>query len=166
MLEIWKDIKDYEGIYMVSQLGRVKSLRRTDCIGRRRKGMILKQCFGVHRYLLVGLSRLGKTRTSAVHKLVAMAFMDGKTVGGKIIIDHINNDQHDNRVCNLQFITQRENVSKDKKGFSSKYIGVSWCKTTDKWRAQIKTDGKVTTLGRFDSEEMAAKAYKDHLKSL
>ena len=46
----------------------------------------------------------------------------------KLVVDHINNDPLDNRLENLQLISHRYNLSKDKKGGSSKFTGVSWDK--------------------------------------
>ena len=64
--EIWKDIKDYEGLYQVSSLGKVK---RTD------KNKLLKENLsGCRKYLKVNLSKHGKASLKRVHQLVAIAF--------------------------------------------------------------------------------------------
>ena len=69
--EIWKPIKDYEGLYEVSNLGRVKSLnyRGTG------KEKILKNSECNNGYLLIGLVKNGKLKTFYVHRLVAEAFI-------------------------------------------------------------------------------------------
>jgi ribosomal protein L15E len=72
-----------------------------------------------------------------------MAFLNHTPCGYKIVVDHIdNNIKTDNRLENLQLITQRENVSKDIKNTSSKYIGVCWHKKAKKWRSSIQINGK------------------------
>ncbi len=77
--------------------------------------------------------------------------------------DHINGDGLDNRRCNLRLCTNQQNAANSKKysiPTSSKYKGVSWDKKNKKWRASIHVL-KTIFLGRFDSEEDAAKAYNE-----
>ena len=68
-----------------------------------------------------------------------------------------------NNVNNLQVITKRENSSKDKKGIS-KYTGVTFNKKTNKWRSQIWINGQNKTLGSFDDELEAHRAYQKELQ--
>jgi hypothetical protein len=157
--EIWKDIPGYEGIYQVSDLGRVKSFKLN-------REKILK--LGVDRggYLGLTLCNEGKIRkTKKVHQLVAMTFLNHEPGGYKLVVDHKNNDKQDNRLENLQLVSQRENSSKDKNG-SSKYTGVSWDKQRSKWKSSIQINGKLKYLGYFDLEEEAGEYYQDALKSL
>lgn len=78
--EVWRDIKDYEGLYQVSNLGRVKSLERYVKFNDGRithyKEHILKQGKGTKGYLMVVLHKNGVGKTLKVHRLVAMAFPD------------------------------------------------------------------------------------------
>ena len=80
-------------------------------------------------------------------------------------VDHINHETTDNRRDNLRSVTSRQNSQnlRLKRNCSSKYPGVSYHKTSKKWRARIKI---TTTIGSFDSEEEAAKAYRDKVASL
>ena len=100
--EIWKPIKDYEGLYEVSNLGRVKSLNYRGT-GKER---ILKniECKG---YLTVCLTKNGKQKVLKVHRLVAEVFIPNPE--GKPCIDHINTIKTDNRVENLRWVTHKEN---------------------------------------------------------
>lgn len=77
------------------------------------------------------------------------------------IVDHINRDRLDNRKSNLRISTYSENnVNKiKKKGCSSRMVGVYLEKQTNKYKAHIGIEGKRKTLGRFDTEEEAARAY-------
>ena len=77
------------------------------------------------------------------------------------LIDHINSIKTDNRIENLRPATRKENDRNRKayKGSSSKYKGVSWCKQSQKWASYIKLDYKARNLGRYTSEEEAARAY-------
>ena len=154
-IEIWRVLPSNEN-YLISDLGRVQVLPRITKTGRKEKGKILKPYLGNNGYARVNISGNKKQ----VHQLVAEAFLNHKTCGYKAVVDHVNNVPTDNRVSNLQIISQRENTSKDKKGGTSKYVGVSWCKPRKKWLSQIIINGKVKYLGCFNSEEEAAKSYQ------
>ena len=149
-MENWKDIKGYEGSYQVSDLGRVKSLRY---------GNILNPYINSVGYKVVNLSENTKRVAKKVHSLVAECFLNHTPNGYKLVVDHINNVKTDNSLNNLQIITHRENCSKDKKGYSSKYVGVSYNKKNKKWISMISIDSKLNYLGSFNSEERASIAY-------
>jgi frataxin-like iron-binding protein CyaY len=153
-MEIWKDIPNYEGIYQVSDLGRVKSFRKN-------KVKILKQLENTRGYFRVGLyDKNLKNKTIVVHSLVAMAFLGHKPNKKQdLVIDHINNNKLDNRASNLQIITNRQNSSKQSKG-SSKYIGVHWSIKSKKWRACIAYKNRTIHLGLYENEKDAAISYK------
>ena len=111
--EVWRDVKGYEGLYQVSSEGRVKTLARTCNTkgGSKRtvKERILKPWLQKDGYLLVGLNVDGKRKTATVHRLVCKAFHDN--LDNKPEINHINEDKADNRACNLEWCTRRENVN-------------------------------------------------------
>lgn len=158
-MDFWKDVVGYEGIYQISNLGRVKSFQ----LGKER---ILKQNYNGKGYYIVKLCLSGFQKSKTVHQLVAESFLNHITKGRFVIVDHINNDKSDNRLENLQIITQRENTIKDfkqKKELTSKYIGVSWSKVSNKWQGSISINGKQKHLGYFKTEEQASIAYKNKL---
>ena len=159
MKEIWKNIESYEGLYQVSNFGRVRSLRFN-------KQRMLKPIINIYGYLVLNLCKDGNKKNLRIHQLVAMAFLDHKPNGMKIVVDHIDNNKKNNRADNLQLISQRQNSSKDKKGYSSKYVGVAWHKAKSKWLSKIWINGKSKHLGIFADEIEAAKAYQNALKSL
>lgn len=167
--EIWKDIPNYEGIYQVSNLGRVKVLMRISICkgwGRRvRNERLMKQIKASKGYYFVNLTKDGMSKMLKTHQLVAICFLNHVPNGYKIVVDHINNNPLDNRVENLQLISQRENKSKDRLG-TSKYVGVFWSKQNKKWRAQIMVLGKQKHLGYFTDEYEAHLAYQEELKKL
>lgn len=79
---------------------------------------------------------------------------------GHDVVDHINSNRLDNRKVNLRIVTRTQN-SQNKKSSSnstSKYIGVCFDKSRNKWAAEIRPEGKKKFLGRFNTEEEAAKA--------
>jgi hypothetical protein len=166
--EIWKDIPGYEGMYQVSDIGNVKSLGREMLnFGEYPitiKEKIMKPSRLSNGYLILSLSKNGFKKKITVHMLVAMAFLNHKPDGThKIVVDHINNNKLDNRVVNLQLISQRENLSKDRKDGTSKYVGVCWKKSRNKWQVDIKIDGKRKYLGLFTDEYEAHLAYQKAL---
>ena len=169
-MEVWKDVVGYEGMYQVSNLGNVKSLDRyvtTKKGVRNYKGKLLSKNINKVGYYSISLSENGIQPKIQIHKLVAMAFLNHKPDGThKLIVDHINNNSLDNRVDNLQIISQRENSSKDKNNKTSKYTGVCWCKRDNVWQSSIRINGKCIYLGRFKNEYDAHIVYQNKLKEL
>ena len=157
-MEIYKVIEGYED-YQISNYGNIKSFRF-------KKERILKPGIDGAGYLKVSLFKDRKAKTKNVHQLVAIAFLNHKPNGLKgLVVDHIDNDKHNNNLENLQLINHRENVTKEKKGFSG-YTGVSWNKKNKKWVSTIFYNGKSIHLGYFTSEEEASEKYKNKLKQL
>lgn len=156
--EVWKAVPNYEGLYDVSDLGRVKSLK----FGKER---ILKQTLGSSAgYYTVSLCKDRKQKTFQIHQLLAITFLGHMPDGHKIVTDHIDNDKTNNRLDNLQLISQRKNCSKDKKNGISKFTGVDWDKLSKKWRTRIRINGKEKYLGLFNTEEEARAEYDRALK--
>ena len=85
-----------------------------------------------------------------------------------MVVDHINGDKLDNQRHNLRIATTAQNNYNTKKteNRSSQFKGVVWDKSRNKWKAQIKLNGVNKALGRFDSEEDAARAYDAAAKDL
>jgi len=163
--EIWKAIPGYEGYYEVSNLGQVRSLDREILHKKhgiqKRKGKIVSSHIGKRGYLSTYLSKEGKIKTLKVHQVVAMAFLNHTPCGLKVVVDHINNNSLDNRLENLQLISNRENLSKDKKPKSG-YTGVY--RNGKGFLAQIQINKKTINLGTFKTAEEASEAYQNKLK--
>lgn len=122
--EVWRPVTGYPH-YEVSNLGRVRSIRtRKDGKGKAVKVRFVlklqkpKKCvkkssqsdIKYSTYLVVRLWKNGHRTGKAVHSLVAQAFLGSRPVG--YTIDHINENKHDNRSKNLQYITRRDNLVK------------------------------------------------------
>jgi hypothetical protein len=163
--EIWKSVKGYEGIYQVSDLGRVRSLDRIGSDGNRYKGQILKPAPDKKGYLTVNLSSNNKRKTRTIHQLVAESFLSHKPCGYKLVVDHIDNNKVNNNLSNLQVITQRENVSKDFEG-ECNYTGVYLQTGGNKYVSKCWHNGKSVYIGQFKTEIEASKAYNNYLNSI
>jgi len=157
-VETWKDIPDFDN-YQVSNLGNVRSLnyRQTG-----KTKVLMKHINSGGRHTL-NLCKQGKRYSNRnISVLVARAFLNHKPCGNKLVVDHIDNNALNDKLYNLQIISHRLNLTKDKKA-SSKYAGVFLYKP-NKWRASIKLNNKTKYLGTFKKEIEAANAYKKALK--
>lgn len=105
--EIWKPVVGYEGLYEVSNMGRVRSLERINKRGFNLSSKILKPTLNSGGYCIVGLFKNGLQRKILVHRLVAECFL--YNVENKPFIDHINTIRTDNRVENIRWVTTKEN---------------------------------------------------------
>ena len=171
-MEQWKAIKDYEGIYEISDQGRVKSIERNIMRSNGRNKpvseRILKPGKNHGGYYHISLSKKGLIKKYFVHALIWDHFGDRPRNGRKLQIDHVNEIKTDNRIDNLQLLTQRENNSKGwrNKKKSSKYTGVSWDKTGKIWKSYITINGKLKYLGNHKTEINAHLAYQSELKKI
>ena len=149
--EIWKAVKGFEGLYEVSNLGRVKSLeRRLQITSKNRKPYkkitsekILKQYVDRYRYMKVVLYKNNKAHYFTVHRLVASAFVENTCK--KNAVDHIDCNRKNNHANNLRWVTTKENQM-----YSHK-LG------RQKWNA--KPIVAINSLGErfyFDSQREAA----------
>lgn len=111
MTEIWKDVINYEGYYMVSNMGRVKSLKRVvkhgGSVTRTYPTVILKPNKVAFDYFQVTLNKNSIRKSRYVHNLVMEAFVGEKKLGYEV--NHKNEDKSDNRLENLEYITSKEN---------------------------------------------------------
>ena len=173
--EIFKPIitqhEDYTGLYEVSNFGKIKSLARKIKGGRGGlkpvKELIKKSHINKRGYFGVVLSKNGRKRTHEIHTLVWDAFGDKKRNGYILTIDHIDNNKLNNRIDNLQLLTNRENVSKGFMSKDKKYpIGVCWDKSNNAFVSRIRIGKTRKFLGLFKTPKEASKSYQDELNIL
>lgn len=112
-IEEWKDIEGYEGLYQVSNLGRVKSLDRIIYRNNGRiqtlRERILKPAKISGGYQFVLLSKDGKTKHCLVHRLVASAFIENPN--DYTDVNHIDENKINNRVDNLEWCNRKYNMN-------------------------------------------------------
>ena len=102
-VEIWKDIKGYEGLYQVSNLGRVKSLN-----GYHRKEIILKLRNNLYGYLTIGLSKNNISKRYKVHRLVAETFIPNPNNYEQV--NHKDGNKLNNCIDNLEWCNRSYNM--------------------------------------------------------
>ena len=158
MKETWKDIPEYEGIYQISNTGRINSLKF---------GKVRELKFSINNgYFYVNLRKDKISKVFSVHQLVAMVFLGHQRNGYKKVVDHINSNGFDNRVENLKVITHRENNSKERTKKSGLPVGVSFYKKSGKFMSTIYISGKIKYLGLFEKPKEASEAYQYELNKI
>ncbi len=153
MIEIWKDIQGYEGLYQVSNLGNVRSLnwRKTSTV----RNLYLKP----HNrgYLQVELAKNGKTRMFTVHRLVALHFVDG--YHKDYVVNHKDENKTNNRSDNLEWVSFNGNVvfsvKKDSKGRCSS----RWKNTTPV--QQLTENGEIVKTWDSPRDVKVSLGYSD-----
>lgn len=158
-IETYNDIPDYEGHYQVSDKGNIKSLKQN-------KETVLKPSIDKKGYYKVSLYKEGESRKVYIHRLVIRAFKGEIPKGKNLVVDHIDNDKTNNELDNLQVISNRENLSKDKWRYnpSSLYTGVCYSSRKKKWESSISVNGVSFHLGYFNNEVNAALEYVNALE--
>ena len=149
MEEIWRIIPNYEN-YQISNFGNIKN----------EKGNILKFSKNKDGYCQVNIYKNLKQKCFKVHRLVALHFI--YNINNLEFVNHIDNNKSNNHYLNLEWITHFENCTHREhyKQNSSDFYGVTFDKTRNRWKAQIKIKNKTKFLGRFDTEKEAFNAVK------
>lgn len=144
--ERWVDVPDYEGLYSISNKGRIKSLPRIKNKGTRleyvSKECLLKASVTKDGYLTVFLCKDGKTKSYALHRLVAIAFIPNN--GELSDVNHKDENKLNNCVENLEWCS---------KAYNTKYG--TRTQRVSKPIQQITKDGKVLRV--FESVKQASR---------
>jgi hypothetical protein len=156
--EIWKNVVGFEGLYMVSNFGRIKNLPKQINNGNSiylSKEKIKKETINKQGYSTITLTKNNKGKRFLLHRLIAESFIPN--IEKKRVVNHIDNNPKNNKVSNLEWVTHRENTCHQikKQNCSSIYIGVTLHKKRNKWGASIVINKKNINLGRYNTQEDA-----------
>lgn len=128
-MEIWKNVRNYEKLYQVSNYGRIRSLDRKYKSKLKyqneitKKGKILKPIITKNGYQCVNLSKNGKTKMFFLHKIIADCFLNKNdfkyedeqdkknAVIEKLDINHKDENKSNNKVENLEYCTRKYNIN-------------------------------------------------------
>ena len=112
---LWSDVKDYEGVYEISNDGLVRRIGKAKSA---RVGRILNPSYDARGYKVVSLWRENKGKTFKIHRLVAVAFVPGDH---SLTVNHIDGDKLNNAPTNLEWVTLAENtLHQHRTGLASK----------------------------------------------
>ena len=146
MPEVHYDVVEFDCMYEITTHGRIfsKKLNRFLTPNPDHKG-----------YLQVCISHKNKNYSRKIHRLMAKNILGIKS---NQVLNHKDGDVSNNRIENLECVSQRENVAHG--NACKKYVGVTFLKRVNKWQSRILIDGKRLFLGNFDNPEDAQNAYK------
>lgn len=128
-VEEWKPVVGYEGIYIASDKGDIKSVDRMDCAGRHRKECMMKYIIDRNGYCRVYLCKNGKTTSALVHRVIAKAFITNPNNLPEI--NHKDENKQNNCIENLEWCSHKYNSNYGTR--TSKIIP----KTIDKTRTPV-----------------------------
>lgn len=151
MQEEWKAIKEYEGLYEVSNYGRIKSLERITENNIHIKEHIQRQQLSKTGYMYVPLSKNGHKTNKRVHRIVATAFVENPA--HKPQVNHKDEDKQNNRADNLEWVDGVENINY---GTAVKRAHKKDVSPLTKAVIQLGLDG--TVIAEFPSQSQAAQA--------
>ena len=148
MTEYWKDVKGYEGLYQVSNLGNINGLNRVLKNNHVWKERILKPCKGSNRYLHVRLYKNGKVKTITVHRLVAEAFIPNPLNLPQV--NHKDEDKTNNLVSNLEWCDCKYNINYGRRNEKASKAMTNGKKS--KTVLQLRKDGSLVRIWPSASE--------------
>lgn len=178
MIEVWKDIENYEGLYQVSNLGRVKALKKQWLTHHTailtHEEQIIKPHLNHNGYLRVILTKDKNYKHFPVHRLVANAFI-GKQPNKEYVINHKDFNRQNNCATNLEWLTQKENASYSKEHHRAgvlkrlkpksnyHYIYERKMKTHNVWTIYVK---KSHFYKQFNTLDEAIKYRDENIKTI
>ena len=144
--EKWKDVQGYEGLYQISNLGRVKSVKRE--VPHSRKGFtkvikerLMSVCDNGNGYKTVYFLKNGKRAMRYIHRLVAEHFLEKPL--GKGYVNHKDYDTANNRADNLEWCSQCENIQHSVEHMRKERQRCKQTNTGEKYISKYRSHGKI-----------------------
>ena len=161
MEEEWLPVKGYEGLYEVSNMGRVRSLKNTRHVIRK-EPLIKKQFVGSWGYPMVALCKDGISKPSLVHRLVAEAFVPNPD--NLPFINHKDENRQNSVSTNLEFCTQAYNNNYG----TARQRGIETAKKNGSYNTKklYQYDKIGNLIGVFDSVASASKSLNINASTL
>lgn len=151
MKEVWKDVKGFENVYMISSYGRLASIRNGNF-------HILSNVNSKGGYFSVILkTNNGKKRHTRIHRLVYESFIGELPNGEKMHVHHINGNKQDNRVENLQLISCTEHHAQHLKNNPHLIDGMVYYNKYVKTKIILQCDLKGNVINAFPNAKEASR---------
>lgn len=144
MIEDWKDIKNYEGLYQVSNLGNVRRMKFINNIIKKNKIYSISKGKNNSGYLKVSLYKDNKMKNKLVHRLVAEAFIPNPNNLPQV--NHIDGNKLNNNVSNLEWCSQSQNMKHAYK------LGLTKAYATGKYGANNPKAIKINMIDKKSGE--------------
>lgn len=97
---------------------------------------------------------------------MAITFLNHTPCKLDLVVNHINFNKQDNRLDNLEIVTNRVNSNRKHLKSTSKYTGVSWHKNEKKWQVMFRIDNKLKHFGYFENEIDAKNVYQKEINKI
>lgn len=166
LIEQFKPIRNYEGLYEISNWGNIRTLLYSKKLGD--PPHLLRTASNSHGYVC-GILTKDKIPTSfKIHHLVWDHFGDKPRNGHKLQIDHIDGNKTNNFIGNLRLLSNRDNITAwhRKNRLNKIPTGVQFIKDINKYQSRICINYKFISLGYYDNINDASLAYQNKLKSI
>lgn len=154
---VWKDIKNFEGKYQVSNTGLLKSIPRKNVL--REKILVQSDDGAGYLSITLALGKKGQTETIRVHRLVAIAFH--KNPNNLPQVNHKDGNKKNNNDWNVEWVTSQDNCQHAKRELQNKKRGVYKHTENKNWVSRITLNGKIKHLGVFKKKNDAYICYYD-----
>lgn len=158
MAEIWRNIRGYDGLYMVSNCGRVKTLHATDSYPHNKDG-ILQNNASSNGYSMVALCKKGIIKRFLVHRLVAEAFIPNPN--RLPVVNHKDENKSNNNASNLEWVSQKQNLL-----HSNVLKKMKTASVKKQQKPVLMYDRKGKFICEYESITMAAKAIGSYQQSV